>query len=241
MIRLLYPKLFLILMEIDEKQEIAIIRAKCNLDNKDVLEIGCGDGRLSFYLAEFAKNIVAIDPDIDKIKKASDRLSSLKIYNLNFYIGKGEELIFSSDSFDAIFYSLSFHHVPIDQQNTAIKEAHRVLKNNGSLILYEPLKDGEMQKLFLLFEDELERMEMINKMIQKNDVMGIFSIIQTYNFRLAIKFVDFDELVSCFSNLYSQDAVINNLDKIKDIIKQKLNDKPLIIYDDLFLVFMMSK
>ncbi len=82
---------------------------------------------------------------------------------------------------------------------------------------------------------------MINKMIQKNDVMGIFSINQTYNFRLAIKFVDFDELVSCFSNLYSQDAVINNLDKIKDIIKQKLKDKPLIIYDELFLVFMMSK
>lgn len=228
-------------MEIDEKHEIAIIRSKCNLDNKDILEIGCGDGRLSFYLAEFAKNIVAIDPDVDKIKKASDRLSSSKRNNLNFYIGKGEKLIFSNASFDAIFYSLSFHHVSIDQQSAAIKEAYRVLKKGGSLILYEPLKDGETQKLFLLFEDELERIEKINKMIQKKDVMGIFSIIQTYNFRLTIKFVDFDELVSCFSNLYSPDVVIKNLDRIKDIIKQKLNDKPLIIYDDLILISLRAK
>ena len=37
------------------------------LDNKRVLEIGCGKGRLTVPLAEFAKHITAIDPDADAV------------------------------------------------------------------------------------------------------------------------------------------------------------------------------
>ena len=41
-----------------------------DLDNKRILEIGCGKGRLTFPLAEFANHITAIDPDADAVGRA---------------------------------------------------------------------------------------------------------------------------------------------------------------------------
>src|SRR5690349_4706055 len=39
---------------------------------KDVLEVGCGDGRLTWRYAEPAASVLALDPDADAIAKARD-------------------------------------------------------------------------------------------------------------------------------------------------------------------------
>jgi len=45
-----------------------------NLDDKTVLEIGCGDGRLTEWLARQAAHVVAIDPNQEKIESARGQL-----------------------------------------------------------------------------------------------------------------------------------------------------------------------
>ena len=41
-----------------------------DLRNKSILEIGCGKGRLTFQLADFAKHITAIDPNAGDVQHA---------------------------------------------------------------------------------------------------------------------------------------------------------------------------
>jgi 2-polyprenyl-3-methyl-5-hydroxy-6-metoxy-1,4-benzoquinol methylase len=47
-----------------------------DLDQAEVLEIGCGDGRLTWRYADRARRVVAIDPFADSIARAEERLSA---------------------------------------------------------------------------------------------------------------------------------------------------------------------
>ena len=49
---------------------IATILSQYDLSGKDVLEIGCGKGRITRDLAEHAKRLTATDPDGSALEKA---------------------------------------------------------------------------------------------------------------------------------------------------------------------------
>jgi cyclopropane fatty-acyl-phospholipid synthase-like methyltransferase len=51
--------------------EIAALRQLGPMDGLRVLELGCGDGRLTFRYAREAKSVLAVDPDEDEIAKAN--------------------------------------------------------------------------------------------------------------------------------------------------------------------------
>jgi len=48
----------------------ALLKAAGSFQDKRVLEIGCGDGRLTWLYAHQAGSIVGIDPDPDRIQLA---------------------------------------------------------------------------------------------------------------------------------------------------------------------------
>jgi 2-polyprenyl-3-methyl-5-hydroxy-6-metoxy-1,4-benzoquinol methylase len=55
-----------------EGNETAALFDLVDLDGKDVLEIGCGDGRLTWRYAERTAHVTAIDPFEDAIERATD-------------------------------------------------------------------------------------------------------------------------------------------------------------------------
>ncbi len=58
-------------IEIDpEGYEIKALQDLVTFDHKRVLEIGCGDGRLTWRYAENAAQVTAIDPDEEEIASA---------------------------------------------------------------------------------------------------------------------------------------------------------------------------
>jgi cyclopropane fatty-acyl-phospholipid synthase-like methyltransferase len=57
-----------------EGHEIAALFDLVNLGGKDVLEIGCGDGRLTWRYAERARHVVAIEPFAKAIDRARQRI-----------------------------------------------------------------------------------------------------------------------------------------------------------------------
>jgi ubiquinone/menaquinone biosynthesis C-methylase UbiE len=68
--------------------------------NKRVLEIGCGEGRLTWRYAETAKNVVGIDPDRNSLRVASyDRRSDLE-RTVHFANARAEHLPFRKETFD---------------------------------------------------------------------------------------------------------------------------------------------
>ncbi|MHC1632109.1 MAG: class I SAM-dependent methyltransferase [Methanotrichaceae archaeon] len=118
-------------------QTIHALLAHLDLKGKQVLEVGCGDGRITRDLAVHADSVVAFDPDLKAIHQAK-----MNCQAASFLICAGENLSFRNSSFDLVIFSFSLHHVPIPLMNQALGEAARVLVPSGKIVIIEPLERG---------------------------------------------------------------------------------------------------
>ena len=64
-----------ILLDPESNETSALFRLFDDFAGKSVLEIGCGDGRLTWRYAKYAARVTAIDPDAVKFAKAQAGLS----------------------------------------------------------------------------------------------------------------------------------------------------------------------
>lgn len=96
-----------------------------------LLEIGCGIGRMSRYLAETFGEVEALDVSGEMVSRARERLAGMQ--NLRFHESNGIDLaLFDDESFDVVFCAYVFQHVPSDQViDSYIREAFRVLRPRG--------------------------------------------------------------------------------------------------------------
>jgi SAM-dependent methyltransferase len=101
--------------------------------DKRVLEIGCGKGLNLALLSSRGCQLYGIDTNFDYLKQAS-----MIKGNIVLSLMDGERLAFKDAFFDAVILIDVLEHIPDDRQT--IKEAHRVLKPGGRLILKVPNK-----------------------------------------------------------------------------------------------------
>ncbi len=90
-----------------ERAETAALGAIGNLDGARVIEIGCGDGRLTFRYAPAARSVLAIDPDKEAIAKARSALPAELAEHVRFEVGSALDLDQPPASFDAALCSHS--------------------------------------------------------------------------------------------------------------------------------------
>jgi len=108
-----------------------------NFINKELkgnaLEIGCGIGKTTSWLAKRYNNlkITAVDYDKEQIKIARKN----KIANAAFEHGDGTKPKFKNSAFNYVIETGVFHH--IKDYKKAIKEASRVLRKNGYFYLID--------------------------------------------------------------------------------------------------------
>ena len=113
-------------------------------NNKDVLEIGCGNGYTAKVIAEKKKiNLTAIDFSEDLIKLAKKQIIKGSISKVTFNIGDATNLKFPDNSFDVVFTERCLINlITWNHQKKALSEIFRVLKSRGVLILLEAFSDG---------------------------------------------------------------------------------------------------
>ena len=83
-----------------ERNETKYLHKLADFAQKRVLEIGCGEGRLTWQYAKETRSTIGIDLDRDALRVATiDRPSDLesKVY---FALAKSEQLPFSKETFD---------------------------------------------------------------------------------------------------------------------------------------------
>jgi len=90
-----------------EGLERRLIERFVSLRRKHVLEIGCGDGRLTFQIAPIASSVLAIDPDPLSIEEAAGEQQRRGIANIDFQVGSIERLSAAGAPFDVALFSWS--------------------------------------------------------------------------------------------------------------------------------------
>ena len=91
-----------------ERNETKYLHRFVDFTNQRVLEIGCGEGRLTWQYAKVTRLTVGIDLDADALRVATiDRLSDLenKVY---FSRALSERLPFPQATFDLAIFAWSF-------------------------------------------------------------------------------------------------------------------------------------
>ena len=115
---------------------------------KTVLELGCGIGFVSSYLAENHHfKVYGTDFDPEQIQVAEN--IQPKIKHLYFQVEDATKLNFEDSSIDLLISQNVFHHIP--KWEDAIKEIARVLRSGGYFIWLDLTFPRIIKNIFLPF------------------------------------------------------------------------------------------
>ena len=103
-----------------------------------VLDVGCGDGRLTSLIASRAKKVIGVDHQEYPLKFGRLIFEKLKIKNAIFKARDMTQLKFKDESFDKVACFDVIEHIPREIAAKGIKEMARVLKVGGSFYLTTP-------------------------------------------------------------------------------------------------------
>jgi ubiquinone/menaquinone biosynthesis C-methylase UbiE len=88
--------------------ELKTIRALADFSGRRVLEIGAGDGRLSWPFMPEAAQWVALDPDVGEIAAARrERERDKEKEKVRLVIGDGRAVCFPAECFDLALFTWS--------------------------------------------------------------------------------------------------------------------------------------
>ncbi len=83
-----------------ELREIAALRQLVDFRGREVVEIGCGDGRLTFRYAEQVQRVYGFDQFFESIVAARQNTPRELHGKVEFYVGGAEQLSLPSERFD---------------------------------------------------------------------------------------------------------------------------------------------
>ncbi|WNB93975.1 methyltransferase domain-containing protein [Bacillus sp. NEB1478] len=106
-------------------------------NGKDVLDVGCGTGRLLLRGAEEANKLVGVDLSSEMVKASIQQFFYHELSGKSeFLIADAEKLPFNAHSFDLGISTCVMFLLPHPEQG--IKEIHRVLKQGGQIAMLNP-------------------------------------------------------------------------------------------------------
>ena len=139
-----------------------LLQAMSLQGDERILDIGCGDGKITALLSKMIPQgaVIGIDPSISMITKAREILKKRELFNLSFCEGSAED--FSLDEqFDHIMAIHVMHW--IKDQEVALKNMYDHLKPTGHVhLILAPSKEElpfhkALQKTCNMWSEDFER------------------------------------------------------------------------------------
>jgi ubiquinone/menaquinone biosynthesis C-methylase UbiE len=204
-----------------ENIESNFIRKLLGPSAGDVIEIGCGDGRLTAELLNISDTILALDPDPDSIEKARYLLEK----GVKLVLGSGENIPLPDDSVDTVVFSLSLHHHPAPEN--ALAQARRVLKEQGRILVLEPMAGTDLNTLFRIIHDEDDAYDRaitaISQCGLKVAEQGLYSF--------AWQFGDFEEMLNHLYSHFDLEPEESQVKAMKNTLGSRAKARPLDMED----------
>lgn len=90
-----------------EDTEITVIHELVDFSGTDVLEVGCGDGRLTWRYAEEADTVLAMDMNGEKIERAAETIPAALRPKVSLVMADIVKVDLSPDAYDIAILSHS--------------------------------------------------------------------------------------------------------------------------------------
>lgn len=117
--------------------EIPIPELRLPAGNGRLLDIGCNWGRWSIAAARKGYKVVGVDPSLGAVL-AANRLAKRLGVDATFVVGDALRLPFAQQTFDRIFSYSVLQHFSRENCDVAIRQAARVSKDDGILLIQMP-------------------------------------------------------------------------------------------------------
>lgn len=105
----------------------------------NVLDLGCGNGRVTEFLHRVFSHAQGVDVSPEMIKKAKERLPSMAEC---FFVNNGKDLAdFENGVYDLVYSYIVLQHCPRDVVKNYMLEIHRVLREGGIFVFQLPISD----------------------------------------------------------------------------------------------------
>ncbi|CDR34927.1 class I SAM-dependent methyltransferase [Criblamydia sequanensis] len=180
--------------------------------NEKILDIGCGDGKITADVSRFVKEgeVLGIDPSLAMIEWGKKQFSSQEYPNLKFQLGGFLSPSLGS-SFDLIYSTAALQHCT--DQLSAFKNLASLLKPEGKLLVMIPAFNNAYLKKAIInvekdsrwspyFKDHKPRKFFSIEEAKKYILTTGFTPIRIENIETIDPFVDRQELLSFFMGTF---------------------------------------
>lgn len=183
-------------------QYITTILSRCDIRGKELLEIGCGKGRITRDLARHARRVVAADPDGAALEQARATITADNVQFMHAPAGVPD---LPPDSFDLVIYTLSLHHVPVEEMPGSLRKAASLLRKEGIIVAVEPGDGGSLMEAKERFGagsgDERPAREAA---IRAMHALEGWRVGETVHFRTLFRFADDEDFLASLLPGYRQ-------------------------------------
>jgi len=156
---------------------------KFKVENKNILDLGCGTGRNSNYLANLGNSVIGFEISKTALDIARARAKKL-LLNIDYrLVDIGQEYQIEDNSIDIILDVTSSNSLNEKAREIYLREMHRVLKKGGYIFVRALCKDGNKNVKNLLKSNPsieydtyiIKEMNLIERVFSREDFIKMYS------------------------------------------------------------------
>lgn len=153
------------------------------LESKNILDLGCGTGRNSNYLADIGNNVIGIEISKTALCIANKRAENINL-KIDYRLGDiGEKIDIKDNSIDLILDVTSSNSLNEKGREVYLSEMNRVLKKGGYIFVRALCKDGNKNVKKLLRKSPgreydtyvIEEIGLTERVFSREDFIKIYS------------------------------------------------------------------
>jgi SAM-dependent methyltransferase len=156
---------------------------KYNVEDRNILDLGCGTGRNANYVASLGNKVIGIEISRTAIDLAKNRAKEIGV-DAEYCIGDiGEPYNIKDSSLDIVLDVTSSNSLDEKGRNNYLEEVSRVLKKGGYFFVRALCKDGNKNVKNLLKQSPgkeydtyiMKEMGLIERVFSKTDFIEMYS------------------------------------------------------------------